>query len=181
MERKARPRKGRKGSSTFYGCTNYPEVLLYTEPAPAEGAVPGVRRPAGAARPEWDQVHPLRLPGRDGAGAGGRYSGGIAHGRATPRTPRPTSARRRARRARAPPHSPATRVRATGRDPLSSVCGIHLQAQRGLTPYTVRNYLTDLLPFWRFLDDRDVRDLSTLDRPALRTIPALAADGRAGP
>ena len=53
--------------------------------------------------------------------------------------------------------------------PIVERLRIHLQAQRGLTPYTVRNYLTDLLPFWHFLDDRDVRDLSTLDRPALRT------------
>ena len=53
--------------------------------------------------------------------------------------------------------------------PIVERLRIHLQAQRGLTPYTVRNYLTDLLPFWRFLDDREVRDLSTLDRPALRT------------
>ncbi len=46
---------------------------------------------------------------------------------------------------------------------------VHLQAQRGLTAYTVRNYLTDLLPFWRFLDDRGVTDVATLDRPTLRT------------
>ena len=53
--------------------------------------------------------------------------------------------------------------------PIVERLRVHLQAQRGLTPYTVRNYLTDLLPFWRFLDDRDITDLSTLDRPTLRT------------
>ena len=53
--------------------------------------------------------------------------------------------------------------------PIAERLRVHLQAQRGLTPYTVRNYLTDLLPFWQFLDDNGVTDLSTLDRPALRT------------
>ncbi len=53
--------------------------------------------------------------------------------------------------------------------PIAERLRIHLQAQRGLTPYTVRNYLTDLLPFWQFLDDRGITDLSTLDRPMLRT------------
>ena len=53
--------------------------------------------------------------------------------------------------------------------PVAERLRVYLQAQRGLTPYTVRNYLTDLLPFWRFLDDRSIQDLSTLDRPALRT------------
>ncbi len=53
--------------------------------------------------------------------------------------------------------------------PIAERLRIHLQAQRGLTPYTVRNYLTDLLPFWQFLDDRTITDLSTLDRPMLRT------------
>ena len=52
--------------------------------------------------------------------------------------------------------------------PIVERLRVHLQAQRGLTPYTVRNYLTDLLPFWRFLDGRGITDLSTLDRPMLR-------------
>ena len=53
--------------------------------------------------------------------------------------------------------------------PIAERLRVHLQAQRGLTPYTVRNYLTDLLPFWQFLDNQGITDLSTLDRPALRT------------
>lgn len=52
--------------------------------------------------------------------------------------------------------------------PIVERLRVHLQAQRGLTPYTVRNYLTDLLPLWQFLGDRGITDLSTLDRPALR-------------
>ncbi len=53
--------------------------------------------------------------------------------------------------------------------PIAERLRVHLQAQRGLTPYTVRNYLTDLLPFWQFLDKQGVTDLTKLDRPALRT------------
>jgi site-specific recombinase XerD len=45
----------------------------------------------------------------------------------------------------------------------------HLQAQRGLTPYTVRNYMTDLLPFWHFLDEHPEQHLENIDRPFLRT------------
>ena len=43
-----------------------------------------------------------------------------------------------------------------------------LQAQRGLAPYTVRNYLTDLGSFWRFLDSEEVRDLNRVDRAMVR-------------
>lgn len=53
--------------------------------------------------------------------------------------------------------------------PIVERLRVHLQAQRELAAYTVRNYLTDLLPFWRFLEAQGVTDLSTLDRPALRT------------
>jgi len=45
----------------------------------------------------------------------------------------------------------------------------HLLAQRGLTSYTVRNYMTDLLPFWHFLDDHPEQRLESIDRPFLRT------------
>ena len=62
--------------------------------------------------------------------------------------------------------------------PVAERLRVYLQAQRGLTPYTVRNYLTDLLPFWRFLDDRG-RPGPVDARPAgAADIPALAADGR---
>ena len=54
-------------------------------------------------------------------------------------------------------------------EPLSHRLRVHLQAQRGLTPYTVRNYMTDLLPFWHFLDDRETHDLGNIDRAFLRS------------
>ena len=44
----------------------------------------------------------------------------------------------------------------------------HLQAERGLAEYTVRNYLTDLDPFWRFLDQEGVGDLASVDRTLVR-------------
>jgi site-specific recombinase XerD len=44
----------------------------------------------------------------------------------------------------------------------------HLQAERGLADYTVRNYLTDLDPFWRFLDQEGVGDLAAVDRSQVR-------------
>jgi site-specific recombinase XerD len=53
--------------------------------------------------------------------------------------------------------------------PLFNRLRVHLQAQRGLTPYTVRNYMTDLLPFWHFLDDHQTQELGTIDRTFLRT------------
>ena len=43
-----------------------------------------------------------------------------------------------------------------------------LQAQRGLAAYTVRNYLTDLGSFWRFLDSEGVQDLGRVDRGMVR-------------
>ena len=43
-----------------------------------------------------------------------------------------------------------------------------LQGQRGLAPYTVRNYLTDLGAFWRFLDSERVHDLRRVDRGLVR-------------
>ena len=43
-----------------------------------------------------------------------------------------------------------------------------LQAQRGLASYTVRNYLTDLGAFWRFLDSEGVDDLGRVDRAMVR-------------
>lgn len=52
--------------------------------------------------------------------------------------------------------------------PLHDRFTVYLQARRGLTPYTVRNYLTDLAPFWRFLDDHGVREIGVVDRGLLR-------------
>ena len=54
-------------------------------------------------------------------------------------------------------------------EPLFHRLRVHLQAQRGLTPYTVRNYMTDLLPFWHFLDDRETQNLGSIDRVFLRS------------
>jgi len=45
----------------------------------------------------------------------------------------------------------------------------HLEARRGLARYTVRNYLSDLGTFWRFLDDKGIADLRTVDRELLRS------------
>ena len=45
---------------------------------------------------------------------------------------------------------------------------VYLQAERGLAPLTVRNYLTDLEPFWRFLDGQGVDDLAAVDRSVVR-------------
>ena len=53
--------------------------------------------------------------------------------------------------------------------PLFHRLRVHLQAQRGLTPYTVRNYMTDLLPFWHFLDDHQNPALGGIDRAFLRS------------
>ena len=52
--------------------------------------------------------------------------------------------------------------------PLYDRFQVHIQAQRGLAPYTVRNRLTDLAPFWRFLDDNAVADIRAVDRALLR-------------
>ena len=53
--------------------------------------------------------------------------------------------------------------------PLFHRLRVHLQAQRGLTAYTVRNYMTDLLPFWHFLDDHQGTELGDIDRAFLRS------------
>ena len=53
--------------------------------------------------------------------------------------------------------------------PLCRRLRLHLQAQRGLAAYTVRNYMTDLLPFWYFLDSHPEQNFTTIDRPFLRT------------
>ena len=52
--------------------------------------------------------------------------------------------------------------------PLAQRLQIQLQTRRGLADYTVRNYLTDLLPFWCFLDAQNVRDLRQVDRGLVR-------------
>jgi len=45
---------------------------------------------------------------------------------------------------------------------------VHLRTSRQLAPLTVRNYLNDLVPFFEYLDKRDVADLGKLDRFLLR-------------
>ncbi len=52
--------------------------------------------------------------------------------------------------------------------PLHDRFAVYLQARRGLTQHTVRNYLTDLAPFWRFLDDHGVQEIGAVDRALLR-------------
>ena len=52
--------------------------------------------------------------------------------------------------------------------PLFQRLRLHLQAQRGLAAYTVRNYMTDLIPFWFFLDDHPTKNFGNIDRPFLR-------------
>ncbi len=44
----------------------------------------------------------------------------------------------------------------------------HLRAARQLSPYTVRNYLGDLVPFFMYLDKRGVNQLNNPDRRLLR-------------
>ena len=44
----------------------------------------------------------------------------------------------------------------------------HLRAARQLSPYTVRNYVGDLVPFFMYLDKRGVQDLANPDRRLLR-------------
>ena len=53
--------------------------------------------------------------------------------------------------------------------PLFQRLQLHLQAQRGLAAYTVRNYMTDLIPFWCFLNDHPEQSFATIDRLFLRT------------
>ena len=44
----------------------------------------------------------------------------------------------------------------------------YLEAERNATPYTVRNYTTDLLGFFHFLKDKDIDSLKEVDRYVLR-------------
>ncbi len=44
----------------------------------------------------------------------------------------------------------------------------YLEAERNASPYTVRNYTTDLLGFFRFLKDRGVGSLNNVDKLVLR-------------
>ena len=44
----------------------------------------------------------------------------------------------------------------------------HLRAARQLSPYTVRNYLSDLVPYFTYLDKRGVRELDSPGRRLLR-------------
>ena len=44
----------------------------------------------------------------------------------------------------------------------------YLEAERNASPYTVRNYTTDLLGFFHFLRDRDIDSLKDVDRHVLR-------------
>ena len=53
--------------------------------------------------------------------------------------------------------------------PLFQRLRLHLQAQRGLAAYTVRNYMTDLIPFWCFLNNHPGQNFTTIDRQFLRT------------
>ncbi len=44
----------------------------------------------------------------------------------------------------------------------------YLEAERNASPYTVRNYTTDLLDFFQFLRDRGISSLTEVDRHILR-------------
>ncbi len=44
----------------------------------------------------------------------------------------------------------------------------YLQAERNASPYTVRNYSTDLLGFFQFLRDKEIDSLKEVDRHVLR-------------
>ena len=44
----------------------------------------------------------------------------------------------------------------------------YLEGERNLSPYTVRNYRTDLLPYFDFLEDNGIHDLADVDRNVLR-------------
>ncbi len=45
----------------------------------------------------------------------------------------------------------------------------HLEAERNASPYTVRNYTTDLLDFFQFLRDKEIGSLTEVDRHILRS------------
>lgn len=44
----------------------------------------------------------------------------------------------------------------------------YLEAERNVSPYTVRNYTTDLLDFFNFLNSRGIKSLNEVDRHVLR-------------
>ena len=44
----------------------------------------------------------------------------------------------------------------------------YLEAERNASPYTVRNYTTDLLHFFQFLRDKKIGSLKEVDRHVLR-------------
>jgi len=44
----------------------------------------------------------------------------------------------------------------------------HLEAERNVSPYTVRNYKTDLLDFFQFLNKKKVASLEAVDRKVMR-------------
>ncbi|HEY54878.1 MAG TPA: tyrosine recombinase XerC [Dehalococcoidia bacterium] len=44
----------------------------------------------------------------------------------------------------------------------------HLEAERNVSPYTVRNYKADLLEFFRFLNKKKVASLEAVDRKVMR-------------
>jgi len=44
----------------------------------------------------------------------------------------------------------------------------YLEAERNASPYTVRNYTTDLLDFFQFLRDKEIDSLKEVDRHTLR-------------
>ena len=52
----------------------------------------------------------------------------------------------------------------------------HLQAERSLAPLTVRNYRTDLEPLRDFMRNKEIADLSSLDRQTLRAYLAWLHD-----
>ena len=45
---------------------------------------------------------------------------------------------------------------------------LYLEGERALSPYTVRNYRTDLFPYLDFLEDRGIHDPAAVDRNILR-------------
>ena len=45
---------------------------------------------------------------------------------------------------------------------------LHLQANKGLSWYSVRNYLSDLVSFWKFLKFEGITDLNVVDKQVVR-------------
>ena len=54
----------------------------------------------------------------------------------------------------------------------------HLQGERNLSEYTVRNYLDDLTPFFQFMDIQEVHSLAQVDRGFLRQYVAWLMSAR---